>query len=83
MIALVSGQQLRRKIDELATISEAPAPVVTRVLFSEADLCGREYVKRLCREARLSLREDAVGNIFARWDGTDRSVATGRDGFTH
>jgi ureidoglycolate amidohydrolase len=80
VIALVSGQQLRREIDELAAISEAPAPVVTRVLFSEADLRGREYVKRLCREAGLSPREDAVGNIFARWDGTDKTlppVATG------
>jgi len=73
-------QRLQREIDELATITEAEPPVVTRVLFSEADLRGREFVKKLCREAGLTLRADAVGNIFARWDGVDGNpapVATG------
>jgi ureidoglycolate amidohydrolase len=72
--------RLLGEIEALALISENPPPIVTRVLFSEADLRGRAYVKDLCREAGLSLREDAVGNIFARWEGSDRSlpaVATG------
>ena len=49
-------------------------------MFSESDLRGREFVKNLCREAGLVLREDAVGNIFARWEGADKTlpaVATG------
>ena len=72
--------RLLGEIEALALISENPPPVVTRVLFSEADLRGRNYVKNLCREAGLSLREDAVGNIFARWDGSVRdlpAIATG------
>ena len=72
--------QLQREIDELALISENPPPVVTRILFSEADLRGRKFVKKLCRAAGLLLREDAVGNIFARWEGTERklpAIATG------
>ena len=67
----VDGAGLQRRIDELALISEAPAPVVTRVLFSEADLRGREYVRRAARDAGLVVREDAVGNIFARWEGSE------------
>jgi N-carbamoyl-L-amino-acid hydrolase len=73
-------QRLQREIDELALITEAEPPVVTRVLFSEADLRGREFVKKLCRAAGLTLRADAVGNIFARWDGANGKlspVATG------
>lgn len=72
--------RLQREIDELALISENPPPVVTRVLFGEADLRARAFVKKLCVEAGLKLREDAVGNIFARWDGADKTlpaVATG------
>jgi len=72
--------QLQRQIDELAAISEAPEPVVTRVLFSEADLKGRAYVKQLCQKNGLTLREDAVGNLFARWAGKDPNlppIATG------
>ena len=62
---------LQRRIDALSLISEAPAPVVTRVLFSEADQRGREYVRQAARDAGLALREDAVGNIFARWEGSE------------
>jgi ureidoglycolate amidohydrolase len=67
----VDSAGLQRRIDELALISEAPAPVVTRVLFSEADMRGREYVRKAARDAGLAIREDAVGNIFARWAGSE------------
>jgi ureidoglycolate amidohydrolase len=70
----VDSAGLQRRIDELALISEAPAPVVTRVLFSEADMRGREYVRRAARDAGLALREDAVGNIFARWEGSEPAL---------
>ena len=71
----IDAHELSRQIDELAAISEAPPPVVTRVLFSEADLRGRAFVKTLCREAGLALREDAAGNIFARWNGAEPALA--------
>jgi len=76
----IDGARLQKEIDELSLISEQPAPVVTRVLFSEADLRGRDFVKNLFRQAGLAVREDAVGNIFARWEGRDKSapaLATG------
>ena len=76
----VDIKKLQGEINTLALITEAVPPVVTRVLFSESDLRGRAFVKNLCREARLILREDAVGNIFARWAGADKNlpaVATG------
>jgi ureidoglycolate amidohydrolase len=70
----IDAEGIQRRIDELARISEAPYPVVTRVLFSEADLRGREFVRKAARDAGLKLREDAVGNIFARWEGADPSL---------
>jgi N-carbamoyl-L-amino-acid hydrolase len=72
--------RLQKEIDALALISENPPPVVTRVLFSQADLKARAFVKGLCQEAGLTLREDGAGNIFARWPGQDNRlppVATG------
>jgi ureidoglycolate amidohydrolase len=71
----VDHAALARAIEELALISEVPAPVVTRVLFSEADLRGRDYVRRAARAAGLTVREDAVGNLFARWPGRDPALA--------
>lgn len=76
----INEQRLQRQIDDLAAISEAPPPVVTRVLFSEADRRGRRFVKDCCLEAGLIVREDAVGNLFARWPGSAASlppIATG------
>ena len=70
----VDSAALARRLQELALISEAPAPVVTRVLFSAADQRGRDYVRRAAHEAGLTLREDAVGNIFARWQGSELTL---------
>ncbi len=67
----IDGDKLAQELDELGSFSSEPSPVVTRVVFSEADLRGRHFVKTLCREAGLSVREDAVGNTFARWEGSD------------
>jgi ureidoglycolate amidohydrolase len=67
----IDQDRLARELEALAAISEAPAPVVTRIVFTEADLRGRAFVKNLCREAGLQIREDAVGNTFARWRGTE------------
>jgi ureidoglycolate amidohydrolase len=59
----------------LGQISEAEPPVVTRVVFSEADMRGRAYVKNLCESAGLKISQDAIGNTFARWQGSDPSLA--------
>jgi ureidoglycolate amidohydrolase len=75
-----SGPQLSingviHELQSLSRISEAEPPVVTRVVFSEADRRARAYVKGLCAEAGLVITEDAVGNTFARWEGSDRGLA--------
>ena len=78
-LAIDSGW-LQKQIDALALISEKPPPVVTRILFSEADLRGRAFFKRLAEQAGLAVRQDAIGNIFARWVGQNPelpAVATG------
>jgi ureidoglycolate amidohydrolase len=79
-ISHIDIARLQKEIDDLALISENPPPVVTRVLFSEADLRARQFVKTLCAEAGLTLREDELGNTFARWAGAEPqtpAVATG------
>jgi len=59
----------------LAQISEAEPPVVTRVVFTDADLRARAYVKGLCAVAGLEMQEDAIGNTFARWVGCEPDLA--------
>ncbi|KAH7843093.1 hypothetical protein Vadar_012522 [Vaccinium darrowii] len=76
----VDTQSLQKQIDELSTFSDTPAPSVTRILYSEKDVLARRYIKNLMGFAGLSVREDAVGNIFGRWDGYEpelSAVSTG------
>jgi ureidoglycolate amidohydrolase len=71
----VDKERLVSQIDGLAEFSDAEPPAVTRVVFSAADLKARAWVKAKCAEAGLTVREDAVGNMFARWNGSDLSAA--------
>ena len=66
---------LMAELMALAQISEAEPPVVTRVVFGEADMRARAYVKGLCADAGLSISQDAIGNTFARWEGSDPTLA--------
>ncbi|NOZ39726.1 MAG: M20 family metallo-hydrolase [Planctomycetes bacterium] len=69
----VDIEKLMGELHQLATISDCaePPPAVTRVVFSETDLRGREYLRSLYDEAGLSIRVDPIGNTFARWEGSD------------
>lgn len=67
----VDAAQVQAELDELASYSSTPAPSVTRILFTETDLAGREYIRSLMRDAGLQVIEDAAGNIFGRWQGSD------------
>jgi ureidoglycolate amidohydrolase len=69
MKPIIDQQQLQNEIDALAGYSSEPAPVVTRVVYSQADQEARAYVKGLFASAGLVVREDAIGNTFARWIG--------------
>jgi ureidoglycolate amidohydrolase len=76
MNLLIDGERLTSELEQLAAISEAPAPVVTRVVFTPADLRARGFIKQLCAQANLQVREDAVGNTFARWTGLEPALST-------
>ena len=71
----VDSELLTAELDMLASFSDTPAPTVTRIVFSESDLAARHWFKGLCAAAGLVVREDAVGNTFARWIGSEPSIA--------
>jgi len=73
--AKLSVDRLIAELKTLALISEADPPVVTRIVYSEADMRARAYVKGLCIEAGLTVHEDTIGNTFVRWEGADPQLA--------
>jgi ureidoglycolate amidohydrolase len=80
----IDAARLRSELDTLATFTHAE-PVanetaVTRIVFFDDDLRARGWLKSLAADEGFSVREDAVGNTFIRWAGTEPelpAVATG------
>jgi len=67
----IDQQRLLSEIETLAAFSDAEPPAVTRIVFTPTDLKARAWVISRCEEAGLTVRQDAIGNIFARWNGAD------------
>jgi ureidoglycolate amidohydrolase len=80
----IDAARLRSELDTLATITHAEpvanGTAVTRIVFSDDDLRARRWLKSLAADEGFAVREDAVGNTFIRWAGTEPelpAVATG------
>lgn len=71
MILSIDQQRLTAEIEELAKFSDADPPAVTRVVFTPTDLKARRWMRARCEEAGLLVRQDAIGNTFARWSGEE------------
>jgi len=67
----IDQQRLNAEIETLAAISDAGPPAVTRIVFTPTDLKARAWMISRCEEAGLAVRQDAIGNIFARWNAAD------------
>src|SRR5437868_9058853 len=67
----IDQERLNSEIEELAAFSDADPPAVTRVVFTPTDLKARAWMRAHCEAAGLTVRQDAIGNTFARWVGSD------------
>jgi len=77
---VIDGSRLSDQLEALAEFSDPASPRITRIVFTPPDLKARQWLKQLCGNAGLVVREDPVGNTFARWPGADElapAVATG------
>jgi N-carbamoyl-L-amino-acid hydrolase len=80
----IDAKRLIDELNTLATFSSVEPSVigtaVTRIVFTPDDLRARTWLKQLAQAEGLSIREDAVGNTFFRWAGSEPglpAVATG------
>jgi len=62
------GPDICRRIDELAAISESPDNL-TRVFLSPEQARASDLVLSWMRDAGMSARVDAVGNVVGRYEG--------------
>jgi len=74
----IDAERIVADLEKLATFSDTESPEITRIVYSESDQRARAWLKEQCVEAGLTVREDALGNLFARWQGSDpRAGAVG------
>jgi allantoate deiminase len=74
-MSLAAAQQLMKRCDALAAISEEPGRL-TRTFASTAMQRANRLVSSWMREAGMQTREDAAFNLFGRWHSAQPGAKT-------
>lgn len=69
----INAARLNRRLQELGRFGETPQGM-ERLAFSPSDIASRAYVLELLRQAGMSARIDAAGNLIGRRPGSDDSL---------
>ncbi len=80
----INTDRLLAELDHLAKLTDCPPTqdrslpeptrAVTRIVFTARDLQARAWLKSRAAEAGFSFREDAIGNTFIRWEGSEPAL---------
>ena len=63
---MIDGERLWRRISDLGEIGSQDEGGVTRLSFTDEERAAKDKVVSYMKEAGLSVREDAAGNLFGR-----------------
>ena len=75
MSLTVNMSRLRADLVSLSSIGRLAGGGITRTSFSAADMAAREWYQARCAQARLALRADGIGNMFAEAAGAGSAGA--------
>src|SRR6185312_15914879 len=77
----INTDRLLRELHHLALLTDcpptedkslpAPTQAVTRIVFTPRDLEARAWLTNLAEAAGFTVRTDAIGNTFLRWEGSE------------
>ena len=67
----INADRLWSRLYELAEIGRSEGSGVTRLSFTEEERAAKGLVASYMREAGLEVRQDAVGNLIGRREGSD------------
>ncbi len=71
----VNEERLIGMIERLAEFNETPGCGITRFSYSDLDRQAKDYIGSICKEMDLKVSVDQIGNIRARYEGTDPDLA--------
>lgn len=67
-------QRIEKLIHELSEYTATPGNGITRLTYSKEDLQARNYIKEKMRAYGLTIREDGIGNIFGKIEGSQKGA---------
>ncbi|WP_140181349.1 allantoate amidohydrolase [Providencia stuartii] len=69
-----SKLRIQRHLEQLAEYTATPGQGTTRMSYSEQDKQARNYLKQQMCQLGLQVREDAIGNIYGRLEGSEPNL---------
>lgn len=69
-----SEQRIQHHLEALAQFTATPGQGTTRMSYSPQDKQARDYLKAEMQAIGLQVREDAIGNIIGRLDGSQANL---------
>ncbi|MCK1983576.1 MULTISPECIES: Zn-dependent hydrolase [Peribacillus] len=63
-------ERIEKQINDLSEFTSTPGKGTTRLTYSKEDLLTRNYIKNKMMESGLTVKEDGLGNIFGKLEGT-------------
>ncbi|WP_321158159.1 Zn-dependent hydrolase [Providencia stuartii] len=74
MMMETSTFRIQRHLEQLAEFTSTPGQGTTRMSYSEQDKQARAYLKEQMHLLGLQVREDAIGNLYGRLEGTESGL---------
>jgi allantoate deiminase len=62
--------RIEKHINVISQFTATPGNGTTRLTYSQEDVKAREYIKEVMKEYGLQVREDGLGNIFGKLEGS-------------
>ncbi len=62
--------RIKKDIESISEFTSTPTEGVTRLPFTKEDKMAKSYLKERMEEAGLSIREDGVGTLIGKYQGT-------------
>lgn len=71
----ISVENIENWLVGLNEYNSTPGVGTTRILFTDVELAGREYIKNIMKEIGLKVTEDSIGNIFGTLEGEEKDLS--------
>jgi len=72
----INNERLWKRVHELGKIGQDPQGGLTRLAFTDEEREAKQLLKSYMEEADLIIREDEIGNVFAKRGGKNPSATT-------